>query len=171
MQRPVRELKGFDKVSLEPGETGTAKAVLDDRAFSWYSAELGNWYAFPGEYEISAGASSRDIRLTAEVNYETDRRLPVHFDLNSTIGEMIESEKTRPFAKLMAKKMDAFFRFGDSGADITDAIPENSSEAASEAFNEEMAEAMAASQPLRGIVNFGIMTRDELLGELKKYND
>lgn len=161
VQRPLRELKGFDKVSLEPGETKTATAVLDDRAFSWYSTELGDWYAFPGEYEISAGASSRDIRLTASVKYETERSLPVHIDYNTTIGQLLDNDKTRDFGKHLSREMDKFFGMGE----------DDKSDTSSEAFNDEMAEAMAASQPIRGIINFGIMSKDELDAEIAKYID
>lgn len=161
VQRPVRELKGFDKVSLEPGETKTATAVLDDRAFSWYSTDLGDWYAFPGEYEISAGASSRDIRLTASVQYETERCLPVNIDLNTTIGQLLDDDRTREFGRMLSREMDKFFGLGD----------DDQSDAGSEAFNDEMAAAMAASQPIRGIINFGIMTREALEAEIARLTE
>lgn len=160
VQRPVRELKGFAKVSLEPGETKTVSAKLDDRAFSWYSVQISDWYAFPGEYEISAGASSRDIRLTETITYETERSLPVQITFNSTIGELFENEKTRPLGELLGAKMDAFFGMGDEVRE---------SEAGSDAFNEEGAQAIMMAQPLRGIINFGIMTPDELRAAIDEY--
>lgn len=43
--RPLKELKGFEKVSLEPGETKTVTIELDYRSFAWYSTNLGDWYA------------------------------------------------------------------------------------------------------------------------------
>ncbi|MBR2539848.1 MAG: glycoside hydrolase family 3 C-terminal domain-containing protein [Mogibacterium sp.] len=157
VQRPVRELKGFGKVSLEPGETKTVSAVLDDRAFSWYSVELGDWYAFPGEYEIAAGASSRDIRLTTTVRYETSRCLPVEITYNSTVGDLLKNPVTAPLGKFVADKMNHFFGIGEDDD--------------SEAINDAMAEAIAASQPLRSVVNFGILTRDELDAEIAKFNN
>ena len=160
VQRPLRELKGFQKLALQPGETKTAVMELDDRAFQWYCEELSDWYAFPGTYEIQIGASSRDLRLTSPVRYETERSLPVHLTLNSTVGDLLENPKTRAFGKLISQKMDAFF-----------GMDQNDSDASKEAFNEEMAEAMAASQPLRGVVSFGIMTPEEMQREFDKYND
>ena len=157
VQRPLRELKGFAKLSLEPGETKTAVMTLDDRAFSWYSTELGDWYAAPGEYEIAVGASSRDLRLKGCVRYETERFLPIHIGLNTTVGELLENERTRPLGKLIVRKMDAFF---GGGAD---------SDAGSESVNDQMAEAIAASQPLRGVVSFGILSPEELFAEIEKY--
>ena len=160
VQRPLRELKGFQKLSLEPGETKTAVMELDDRAFSWYSTELGEWYAAAGEYEILIGASSRDLRLSASVRYETERRLPVHITLNTTVGELMEHENTRPLARLITKKMDAFFGVGD-----------DNSETGKEAINDEMANAIVASQPLRGVISFGIMSPEEMRAEIAKYSD
>ncbi len=157
VQRPLRELKGFEKISLKPGETKTAVMTLDDRAFSWYSVELGDWYAAPGEYEIAVGASSRDLRLKGCIRYETERLLPIHIGLNTTVGELLENERTRPLGKLIVRKMDEFFGGGAA------------SDASSESVNDQMAEAIAASQPLRGVVSFGILSPEELSAQIEKY--
>ena len=159
VQRPIRELKGFAKVELAPGETKTVTMTLDSRAFSWYSVELHDWYAFSGEYEIAVGASSRDIRLSETVNYRTNRALPLHIGLNTTIGDLLENEKAKPLGERLIRMMDAFF-----GA-------QGDSDAASEAMGGDMTDAIAASQPLRGIVGFGIMTPEELQSEIAKYTD
>ena len=75
VQRPVRELKGFAKVHLDPGEKTTVTVVLDAGAFARYdscgadfaSADDAGWYVDPGDYRISAGRSSRHIVGTAAV--------------------------------------------------------------------------------------------------------
>lgn len=64
---PVRELRGYEKIFLEPGESRTVSFVLDSRAFSYYHTGLKKWAVQDGMYRIEAGASSRDIRLTAQV--------------------------------------------------------------------------------------------------------
>ncbi len=61
--RPVKELKSFDKVWLNPGETRTVSLELDDNAFSFYDPVKMRWVAEPGAFEIMVGSSSRDIRL------------------------------------------------------------------------------------------------------------
>lgn len=68
--RPVRELRAFAKVWLEPGESRTVRLALDQRAFAFYDAAAGGWRMDEGEYTVEAGASSRDIRLTAPVRLE-----------------------------------------------------------------------------------------------------
>lgn len=165
VQRPVRELKGFGKVSLEPGETKTVSTVFDERAFQWYSVEIADWYAFPGEYDISAGASSRDIRLTTKICYETYRRLPVVVDFNTSISDLLEEESTMPLGQLIRKKMDEFFGNPEGGGMNVDGDEDNDN-----GFDAEAAAAIVASQPLRSVVSFGIMSKEELSEFIAEYN-
>jgi beta-glucosidase len=65
--RPDKELKGFLKISLEPGEERRVRFELDQRAFAFYDTNSGGWRVEPGEFEVLIGASSRDIRLSAAV--------------------------------------------------------------------------------------------------------
>ncbi len=65
LPRPPKELKAFAKVSLAPGETQTVQFELDARAFSFYDSSRKQWVAEPGEFELLAGSSSRDIRARA----------------------------------------------------------------------------------------------------------
>lgn len=64
LERPLKELKGFAKVSLAAGESKTITIVLDDRAFSYYNPDKKAWVAEPGEFEILASQSSRNIKLS-----------------------------------------------------------------------------------------------------------
>lgn len=61
--RPVKELKGFEKVHLAPGAVTEVTFNLSMRALSYYDPHQGEWVAEPGEFEVLVGASSRDIRL------------------------------------------------------------------------------------------------------------
>ena len=63
--RPVRELRGFEKISLMPGETKQVHFTLDDRSFAVWS---GGWHIPSGEYIIEICSSSRDIRLSESIN-------------------------------------------------------------------------------------------------------
>jgi beta-glucosidase len=65
--RPEKELKGFSKVSLGPGEITEVQFKLGKRAFAYYDTGLSSWHVETGVFEILVGASSRDIRLTASV--------------------------------------------------------------------------------------------------------
>ncbi|MCU0486417.1 MAG: glycoside hydrolase family 3 C-terminal domain-containing protein [Anaerolineales bacterium] len=66
--RPDKELKGFAKVELAPGEETEVSLTLDQRAFAFYDTGSQDWIVEPGDFEILIGASSRDIRLTANLH-------------------------------------------------------------------------------------------------------
>jgi beta-glucosidase len=65
LRRPLKELKAFQKVALEPGESKTITLTLKARALCFYSPAQKDWIAEPGKFEILAGSSSRDIRQRA----------------------------------------------------------------------------------------------------------
>ena len=69
--RPKKELKGFVKVYLEPGEEKTVSVELSKRAFAYYNVNIGDWHVESGEFDILVGASSRDIRLEKTVDVES----------------------------------------------------------------------------------------------------
>ena len=69
--RPGKELKGFRKVYLKAGEEATVEIELSKRAFAFYNAIELIWQVESGDFEIMIGASSRDIKLTADVYVES----------------------------------------------------------------------------------------------------
>ncbi|MBQ8503010.1 MAG: glycoside hydrolase family 3 C-terminal domain-containing protein [Clostridia bacterium] len=69
--RPEKELKGFKKVFLQPGEEKEVEITLCKRAFAYYNVNIMDWHVESGKFEIMVGASSRDIRLTAEIEVES----------------------------------------------------------------------------------------------------
>ena len=161
VRRPVKELKGYEKISLEPGETKTVTMTLDRSSFAWYSTELHDWYAASGEYEILIGASSRDIRLTEKIRLHSTRNLPLNLTLNTPMGDLIADERTREFGFFLKQKMDEFF--GATGSD-TKLSDDDSDE-------DPMADAIAASMPIRNVVSFGLMEKEELFKKLKEFNE
>jgi beta-glucosidase len=64
--RPVKELKGFAKVELNPGESKRVQIMLDRRAFSYYDVENHSWTVAPGEFDIYVARSSAEIELTGK---------------------------------------------------------------------------------------------------------
>ena len=63
LPRPPKELKGFAKVNLQPGESRDVTFTLDQRSLSFYDPLRKEWVAEPGEFLVLLGSSSRDIRL------------------------------------------------------------------------------------------------------------
>ncbi len=87
--RAKRELRGFEKVFLNPGEEKTIEIMLDDRAFSVFDTGLGRFNVASGHYRICVGPSSRELPLRGMIpaegkNYKTD---PSGTDLNVFIGK------------------------------------------------------------------------------------
>lgn len=68
LPRPPKELKGFARVSLEPGQSSDARIELLPSAFEYYDPARGGWLLEPGEFELLVGASASDIRLRATVS-------------------------------------------------------------------------------------------------------
>lgn len=94
--RPYKELKGFNKIELQPNETKTATFHLDSRAFAFYSVSHKSWVWDEGEYDILIGASSRDIRLRANVTLVSTQQLSSNLNIDSTMREWLNDPKGKP---------------------------------------------------------------------------
>jgi len=68
--RPVKELKGFKRVSLNPGETKNVVVKLDQRAFSYYDVKSHSWTVAPGDFDLFVARSAADIELTGKVTLD-----------------------------------------------------------------------------------------------------
>ena len=91
--RPYKELKGFAKVALEPGESKTATFELDFRAFAFYHPGHGRWVTEDGDFDILIGASATDIRLKESVTLTSTLELPSLLDHESTVREWLEDPR------------------------------------------------------------------------------
>ena len=74
VERPIRELKEFTKKFIKAGEEISVELKLDKTAFGYYDSDKKCFYVEPGQYEISIGSSSRDIRLTDSVTLSKEYR-------------------------------------------------------------------------------------------------
>lgn len=157
--RPDKELRGFEKVALAPGETKTVTMTLDQRSFAWYSTKLKDWFAASGEYEILIGASSRDIRLCEKVTMNSSTMLPLTIHMNTTLGELCQDPRTKTFAMELANTI--LTAMGVGGA----------STAASEAISDEMSNAMIDSMPLRSLRSFGNLSNEECERIIQKFQE
>jgi beta-glucosidase len=70
--RPIKELKGFKKVFLRPGDSRRITLELDQRSFAYFNTETEQWDASPDTYNILVGASSQDIRLKGQFKLRTE---------------------------------------------------------------------------------------------------
>jgi beta-glucosidase len=69
--RPAKELKGFFKVRLRPGETRNVSIILDSRALSYYDVNAKQWRAEPGDFNVLVGRSSEQIELRGKLTLAT----------------------------------------------------------------------------------------------------
>jgi len=115
--RPEKELKGFAKVALEPGETRTVTIALDARAFSYWDARYRLWRAEPGEFDLLVGASSADIRGSVTVTLESTVDLPCVLSRSSTLREWLADRRGREaIAPFLAASEEARRQaFGEEG--------------------------------------------------------
>jgi len=148
--RPVRELKGFAKVFLAPGESREVSFTLDKRAFAYWNQQIHDWHVETGRFIIEAGASSRDLPLRAEATVESTVELPRHYTMDSIFMDLLADPRAKakilPMMKWPGK--------------------EEQSEAASEAVTEEMELAMLNYMPLRGAFSFGMGISEEQIEAL-----
>ncbi len=93
LARPPKELKGFAKVALEPGETRTVSIPLNARAFAFYHPGHGQWVTEDGEFDILVGASSADIRLQAAVTLQSTSALPSLLNRESTVRDWMNDPR------------------------------------------------------------------------------
>ena len=156
--RSIKELKGFEKVSLNPGEEKKIAFVLDKRSFAYYNTEISDWYTEYGKYNILVGASSRDIRLKASVYVVPTNKVRVEYTLNSTGGDIMSTETGKELFREFLKEVNVGFD-RDSGL-----MGEGSEQTAMGMFNE---------LPLRAMVSFSdnkSLTRERLSQLVKRLN-
>ncbi|MDF2791516.1 MAG: glycoside hydrolase family 3 domain protein [Neobacillus sp.] len=103
MPRPEKELKGFEKVSLQPGEEKTVTFELGHRAFAYYNVKLKDWHVETGTFEILVGKSSRNILLRETVDVESNVAIKKILTRNSTFGDLMEHPIGAEFMKAMGQ--------------------------------------------------------------------
>jgi beta-glucosidase len=107
LDRPVKELKGFAKVELQPGETKTVKVELDFRAFAYYHPEYKQWITEDGQFDVIAAASATDIRGCATVTLKSSLKLPCILDKESTLLEWMSDPRGKKVLGPMYAQMEA----------------------------------------------------------------
>jgi beta-glucosidase len=115
--RPPKELKGFAKVKLQPGETKTVTITLDSRAFAYYDPAYQRWITEDGDFDILIGASSDDIRCTQTVTLHSTLELPSILNRESTLGEWEHDPRGMRALGPLYQQMIALMRATMGGGD------------------------------------------------------
>lgn len=148
--RPEKELKGFDKVYLEPGEETAVTFTLSKRAFAYFNTELADWHVETGTFTIFIGASSADLRLEETIQVTSTVPVVKQVHRNTTVGDI----KHHPLAK-------AFIKKATEGSPFS--LPEESAE------ENDMMAAMVNYLPLRALIAFNPGGVDE--AEMNRFID
>ncbi len=115
--RPYKELKGFAKVDLQPGETKTVSISLDFRAFAYYHPEYKQWITEDGEFDILIAASATDIRHSLTATLKSTLNLPCILDKESTIREWMTDPRGKnvfgSYYEMMETEARKMFGGGD----------------------------------------------------------
>ncbi len=103
---PEKELKGFAKVELSPGEEKIVEIILDKRAFAYYNSEMKDWHVEGGEYQLLTGSSSRDIALSQTIKVNSTVQIKSKLTFDSTLGDLI----AHPAGTELAEKLMSIFK-------------------------------------------------------------
>ena len=103
--RAARELKGFAKVFLQPGESRQVTIPLDDKAFRYFNVKTNRWEVESGRYQLMVAASAEDVRLTGEVEVKgTDAPIPYdREELSCYFSAQVENVPDGQFETLLGR--------------------------------------------------------------------
>ena len=165
VRRPVRELKGFEKIALESGEEKEVRFVLDAKAFAYYEPKIHDWFVERKDAVVEIGASGRDIRLCAEVRLDSEMELPMRVTRVTTIGELMNCKKGREFVQNFMSQMGMGQKNDGDAAQKEQEEKNKQTDDAMGAGSEKMRQQMMFEMPLNALVSYGIM-QDAALEEL-----
>lgn len=153
VNRPVKELKGFAKISLLPGETKRVQMKINARDLSFYHEELEDWYAPSGRYELLIGHASDDIRLSCDIIFTTRKMLPFHITRATTVGELLADSRTAAMTMQMLA-----------------AIQQASAGTSEEDTDSQMMQALLDGLPLKSLSVLGVSGEmiDEMISNLNR---
>jgi beta-glucosidase len=146
-RRPTKELKGFEKVELDPGEEKTVRFTLGKRSFAYYEERIHDWFVESGDFTILLGSSSADLPLSASVHVTGTDQIPFEVSDILTCGDVWNhAADSSAMDKLINRTMFA-----------------GSSDAASLGGDtDRMMRMMLDGLPLHSLISFGDITLAEL---------
>lgn len=154
VSRPAKELRGFDKIELRPGEKKTVVFELDGRAFSYWNTELHDWYVESGIYQVQIAKNAEEAVLTDEVRVTSTKKINRKYDMNTCLGVLLQDENAQAiFGQMMGGNEQA--------AEMAQANQDTSG-----VINAEMMAAMMNDMPLRQLLSFVPGITREMLEQL-----
>ena len=163
VKRPVRELKGFDKVYLEPGETKTVRFSLCKRAFAYWSVETDDWFVESGLFDIQICRSAQEVICEAPVTVKGTVKRPVVYTEDTILMDVaLDPHATAVLYPFWQETMKGIWHRGEEEKELTVA---------------EMQERFASMErrynPIRNLISFarGRVTHAEVAEVLRRMNE
>ena len=156
--RPVRELRGFEKIFLEAGEEKTVTFILGERAFAYWNTLIHDWYAEEGTYKVMIGENADHMCVGEEITVHPTKELPKTYSLNTCLGELMRDPK--------AQTVMAPFMQGMAQNDVAMDMAEANENDQSGVVNQEMMAAMMEGMPLRQLLSFVPGIKREMLEQM-----
>src|SRR5690625_4069555 len=159
MNRPEKELKGFQKVFINPNEEKTVTFSLNKKSFAYYNTDIDDWHVESGEFNILIGESSQLILLSESIYIETTILIQNEVTQHTTLGEILSNPVLAPVAIEHLAELQKSNIVGNMNPEDDDAPA--------------MMESMLMNMPLRAAVNFtqGAYTREMMEQTIKLFND
>ena len=159
VRRPVQELRGYEKVALEPGETKTVTFRLNRRDFAYYNTQLQEWTVLEGDYMLAAGSSSAQLEAQKTVHIHGRKSILTEITLNTTVGDILKLDG----AKEILRPLIEAYGIALGSTTENNALGESTAN---------MMEAQLKYMPLRGMVSFGggNITTESCLAMVEKLN-
>lgn len=155
--RPVRELRGFDKIMLEPGEEKTVTFELDMRAFAYWNTQIHDWFVQDGIYRILIGRNAEEMLLEEVVTVHGTKAVPRIYSMNTCMGELMRDPHAQAVMGPFLQGMQ-----NTSAQKMADAQKNDTSGA----VNDEMLNAMMEDMPIRQLISFVPDLKREMLEQL-----
>jgi beta-glucosidase len=105
LPRPDRELVGFARAELEPGETRRVTIAVVPERLAYYHDGFDQWVIEPGEYELLVGASAADIEHAARFTLTVGTMPPTVYTLHHTLGDLYGDPQGRVVVDFLASRM------------------------------------------------------------------
>lgn len=153
VRRPIRELRAFEKVALEPNETKTVSFTLDKRAFAYYEPKVHDFFVESGEFFIEIGTNCREIVQSASVLVDGTTQIAFTVSETTTIGQLLKHPKS---ALIIRKMME-----GANTTANTDSMGEGA---------DRMMKNMMLEMPLGALVSYGRISREQLADMISTLN-
>ncbi|MEZ2388523.1 glycoside hydrolase family 3 C-terminal domain-containing protein [bacterium RCC_150] len=116
VQRPLRELKGFGSIDLDPGEEARLDVLLRRSDLAFWDTRIDGWVVETGAYEVTVGASSRDLRLIGTIDLSGDA-VVIPLSSSSTIEEFLENPLGAEFVNRALKVIAGAVNGSESATD------------------------------------------------------